>query len=87
MYINDQKSQVQARLLTAESNPYNFNGNEGISNKVRVLIGSEIIVCNATLEQINDFKKYEGKDGVVVIQLKSRKEKLTTSIESFELED
>jgi len=74
----------KATLLTAESKPYSFEGNEGVSNKIRFNIGGEIFNCKATLEQVNKYKEYEGLEGVVSLKFTSRKENLSMTLVDFE---
>jgi len=83
MYINDQKSEVTAVLLTAESKKYDFNGNSGVSHKIRLSVNNEIIVCNSDEQQVADFKEFLGKSGKAVIQVLSRKESMSLRLISF----
>jgi len=76
--------ETRATLLTAESKPYSFNGNEGTSHKIRLSVGGEIYVCKSTAEQVAKYKVYEGKEGDAVVKLNSRKENISLELLSFE---
>jgi len=75
---------VKALLLTAESKPYNFEGNVGTSHRIRFAIKGEIFVCKSTGEQVSAHKQFEGKEGVAVLKLVSRKEAMALELVSFE---
>jgi len=75
---------VNAKLLTAESNAYSFEGNVGTSHKIRLSVEGEIYVCKSTAEQVARYKAFEGKDGEAVIKVNSRKENLSLELLSFE---
>lgn len=70
-------------LLTAESKPYSFQGNEGVSHKIRVNVGGEIYSCNSNADQVASMKQYEGVEGDVVLKVSSRKEVLGMTLVSF----
>jgi len=76
--------EVDATLLTAESKDYKFDGKEGVSHKVRLLIAGEIFKCNSNANQVAVLKPSEGKTGIAVVKLESRKEVLSLSLVSFE---
>jgi len=82
MYINDTQSQVSAIVLSAESKPYDFQGNTGVSHKIRLSVGGEIIVCKSTDEQVKELQKFIGEQVLVVIKIESRKEKSVFQVES-----
>jgi len=84
---NKMEFQEKAILLTAESKPYNVGGNAGTSHKIRVSINGEIYVCNSNHEQVEAMKPYQGKSGVVVIKMKSRKENLSLELITFDPEN
>jgi len=75
--------QTKAKLLTAESKPYNVSGNEGVSHKLRFNIEGEIYVCRSSAEQVRSFESLTGQDGDVVIRVNSRKENLSLECVSF----
>lgn len=77
------KVTVDAKLLSAESKPYDFNGNSGTSHKVRLSVEGEIYVCKSTAEQVSSLQSKVGVDGEAVILFDSRKETLTAKLESF----
>jgi len=74
----------EAKLLTAESKPYEISGNSGVSHKIRLNIAGEIYVCKSTAEQVAEYKSFEGEEGTVVIKIESRKENLSLKLISFE---
>jgi len=75
---------VKAKMLTAESKPYSFEGNEGVSNKVRISVEGEIFSCNSSKDQIAIFKQFEGSEGTAKLKFTSRKENLKLEITAFE---
>jgi len=75
---------IKAKLLTAESKPYSVNGNEGVSHKVRLLVGNEIFVCKSSKEQVARLQDVRGTDGEATFRLTSRKELLALELVSFE---
>ncbi|MFA6251557.1 MAG: hypothetical protein WC603_02950 [Candidatus Paceibacterota bacterium] len=80
------KFEENVKLLTALSNPYDMSatgGPVGVSHKVRLNINGEIFVANATEDQVKEYSKFEGKDGVAVLNFTSPKEKLRLSLVSF----
>lgn len=77
----------EATLLTAESKPYNIDGNAGTSHRIRVNVEGEIYACKSTAEQVNSLKEFEGKKGEVVLKVLSRKENLSLQLVSFVPED
>jgi len=76
----------EAILLTAESKPYDFNGNAGTSHKIRLNIGGEIYVCKSSAEQISALQKFEGRTGDATVKVNSRKENLSLELVSFDAE-
>jgi len=77
----------QGTLLSAESKPYNVNGNEGISHKIRVLIDGQIFPCKSSSTQVAQYKSYENKYGEITISLTSRKEALVVDFMEFVPQD
>lgn len=75
----------KAILLSAESNPYDFNGNQGTSHRVRVNVGGEIYVCKSTPEQVLELKHLVKQEGVAVLKFTSVKESLSLQLVSFEV--
>jgi len=80
------KNDEKAKVLSAESKPYDFDGNKGTSHKIRLSIGGEIFSVKSTEEQVNEFKKYVGQEGQVVVSFSSPKENLKMTIDSFKPE-
>lgn len=66
-----------AQVLSAESRPYDFDGNKGVSHTVRLLIDGEIYPCKASESLVTEFKSYEGQDADVELDLQSRRERIT----------
>lgn len=74
----------QALLLSAESTPYNIDGNSGVSHKLRFLVGTEIFPLRATENDVISFKQKEGDEGELTFRLTSRKENPQIHFVSFE---
>jgi len=79
------KFKEQAKLLSAESNAYSFQGRDGVSHKVRLLIGDEIFSMRSSHEQVNDLKDLVGREGEATIEITSPKENLSAKLVSFEV--
>lgn len=75
---------VRAKILTAESKPYDFAGNQGTSHKVRVSIDGEIYICNSSAEQVVSLQPHVLAEGSAVIGIESRKERLSLTLVEFE---
>lgn len=73
----------EAKVLTAESKPYSFNGNSGTSHKVRLLVDGEIYVVTSSEAQVESLKPYVDKDIKVRLAFQSRKERLSLTLEDF----
>jgi len=78
--------ETQAKLLSAESKPYNIEGNTGTSHKLRLNVNGEIYVCKSTDEQVKSLQKEVGSEGRAVIKVNSRKENMSLELVSFEAE-
>jgi len=74
---------TEATLLTAESKPYDFNGNSGVSHKVRLNVNGEIYVCKSDAAQVAQLSKMVGETGEAMIVVESRKENMSLRLESF----
>jgi len=77
---------TQALLLTAESKPYDFNGNSGVSHRIRLNVNGEIFVIKSTEKQVREVSPNVGEEGTAVIKVNSRKENLSLELVSFEIE-
>lgn len=75
---------TQAKLLTAESRPYNVDGNTGTSHKIRLNIEGEIYVCKSTAEQVQALQSHIGNEGTAVLKVLSRREQMSLQLVSFE---
>lgn len=71
---------AQAKMLSAESKPYSFGGNEGVSHRIRLSIDGEIFVCKSDEKQIKEVQDYVGKDIGCILKLLSRKETLSLQL-------
>lgn len=78
------KIDTKATILTAESKPYNVEGNEGISHRIRVNVAGEIYPIKSTKEQVTELSERIGEEGEAVIKVNSRKENLSLELVSFE---
>jgi len=83
MYISQKESQIEAIVLSAESKPYDFNGNSGVSHKVRLSVSGEVIVCNSDEAQVKELQEYLGQTISVVVKVQTRKEVSKFIIESI----
>jgi len=77
--------QTEAKLLTAESKPYNVDGNVGTSHKIRINVEGEIYVCKSSPEQVAELSKLVGEEGQATIKINSRKENLSLELVEFEV--
>jgi len=77
------KIEAPAVLLTAESKPYDFNGNQGVSHKIRINVDGEIYECKSTEAQVSALKSQEGKGGIATVAVNSRKERMSLELVSF----
>lgn len=76
--------ETKAKLLSAESKPYEFSGNKGVSHKIRLSVDGEIYVCKSTETQVSALREKVGENGDVVLKVNSRKETLSLELVSFE---
>jgi len=77
----------EARVLTAESKPYDFNGNKGTSHKVRLAVEGEIYVVSSNEAQVTALKSLVGRDVNVVLCFESKRERLSLTLENFSIID
>jgi len=75
---------AKARLLTAESKPYEMNGNSGISHRLRFSVDGEIYVCKSNADEVQKLHDRVGHEGTAHFKFESRKENLTLKLVSFE---
>lgn len=75
--------EIQAKLIEVVQKPYSVNGNEGISYKLRFLVGDEIWAIKSNSEQCSDMKKFDGKTGKAKFEVKARKEDVSLSLANF----
>lgn len=73
-------------LLSADSKPYNVNGNTGVSHKARVLVNGDVYNCRVAETLIPDLQDSIEKFGVATIRISSRKEVLSVELEGFDAE-
>jgi len=78
------KFEEKATVLTAESKPYEFNGNSGVSHRVRLLIGTEIFAIKSTEKQVLEAKNYVGKDVTVELLITSPRESVKVDLLKIE---
>jgi len=75
---------LNAKLIEVVQKPYSFNGNEGISYKLRFLTDKdEIMQFKSTKEQTESFKDLVGKHGKMEITLSTRKEEVSVALATF----
>jgi len=70
-------------LLTAQSKPYDVNGNTGTSHRVRVFVAGEIYSCKSSAAQVEQMKPLEGKQGEATLRFTSLKEAVNVELVSF----
>ena len=80
------KFEEKVTCLTAVSKPYDFAGNSGVSHHIRFNVNGEIFDCKSNEAQVVEFQKYVGKEGTAVFVFTSPKEKLSMTVESFEVD-
>jgi len=73
-----------ARLLSAESKPYEMNGNSGTSHRLRFNVEGEIYNLKSSAEEVLRLQPRLGDEGVAHFKLDSRKENLSMKLVSFE---
>jgi len=78
-----QNINVNAKVLSAENTPYDFDGNEGVSHKIRLSIADEIYSVKTSEDQVNEFKAFVGKSGKAVVSFLSPRENLKMVLVSF----
>lgn len=77
------KVKTKATLLTAESKPYEFNGNSGVSHKIRLFAEGEVYECKSSAEQVAELRPLAGKIGDATFIITSKKERIGCELESF----
>lgn len=76
---------TKATVLTAESKPYDIDGNSGVSHKVRLNVDGEIYSIRATEDIVKELKEHLGEEIEVTIAFTSRKENLKGEIVSYNI--
>jgi len=76
--------QVTGQILSAESKPYSFAGNEGTSHKIRVLVDGTIYQANSNQEQVKYAQKFLKQDVLVKFVLTAPKENIKLEIDTIE---
>jgi len=76
---------AKAKLIEVVQKPYKVEGNEGISYKLRFLIGDEIWELKSSIEQTEDLKSKVGVTAEAEFAVKSRKETVTLSLVKFDV--
>ena len=79
------KFEEQATLLSAESKPYDFNGNSGTSHKMRFAIEGEIYAFSVKESQVQEFQSSVKKTGTLIFQITSRKESVKLEFLNFKV--
>jgi len=75
------KIKTDAKILSAESKPYDFNGNVGTSHKIRLSIDGEIYVAKSTAEQVKAVAPNIGDVVEATLLFDSRKENLSLAVD------
>jgi len=76
MLVDNQK----ATVLSAESKPYDIDGNKGVSHKVRLFIKDSIFPAKADEQSVINAKQHVGKEVTVDLNFTSIKEKPDVSL-------
>jgi len=76
---------LKAKLIEVVQKPYKMAGNEGISYKLRFLVGDDIWQLKSSLEQTELFKNSVGKTGDAVFTVHARKEDVTIQLASLDI--
>jgi len=83
--------ETNATLLTAESKPYEIEGNKGVSHKARFLIDGEIYKVNCKPEDITFLSAVKENNpsnepvvGSLILSFSSPKENMKVQFVSFE---
>jgi len=79
------QNEEEAKILSAENKPYDFDGNTGVSHTIRLAINDEIFLVKTTEAQVAEFMPLVGKRGTVVVEFISPKEILKMKILSFKV--
>lgn len=74
---------VSAKLIEVVQKPYKVEGNEGISYKLRFLVGDEIWQLKSSLEQTESLKTQISQIGSAEFVARSRKEDVTLQLANF----
>lgn len=74
---------VKAKLVEVVQKPYKMEGNEGISYKLRFLVGDELWEIKSSLEQTESLKSAVKQTGDAEFVIKSRKETVTLALAIF----
>jgi len=74
---------TKAKVLTAEAKPYNVDGNQGVSYKIRLNVEGEIFVCKSDEAQVSEFKARIGEEGKAEIEVVSHKENMSLRLVSL----
>jgi len=74
---------TEAKLLSAVSKPYDFDGKQGVSHKVRLNVEGEIFVCSTDEQGVKRFQDAVGKDGEAILDFTSPRERLSLSLVEF----
>jgi len=69
-------------ILSAESKPYDFDGNKGTSHNIRVSVAGEIYTCKSNSEQVSLIAPFKGQTLELVIRVNSRKERMSLELVS-----
>jgi len=73
--------ELTGKILSAESKPYNIQGNEGVSHKVRALVGDEIFSLKATESLVKEAEEHIANGEVTLqVDLTSPKENVKLTL-------
>lgn len=73
-----------AQLVSAEAKPYNIDGRNIVSRRIRVYADGEILPLNANDDDIARVRENVGNTGKITFVVKSPKERVYLEFFSFE---
>lgn len=74
---------TDAKILSAISRPYDFDGKTGVSHKVRLNVDGEIFVAQTDESGVQKYSQMVGKDGEATLEFISPRERLSLRLVEF----
>ena len=76
---------ADAKVLSAVSKPYDFDGKKGVTHKVRLNVEGEIFVAKTDEAGVSKYSALVGRDGEAVLDFTSPAERLTLTLVDFKV--